>query len=320
MTVAPKPTLSVSLRTFDENPSTWQPLFEFADAADRAGIDRVVAAEHVLYGENLEAYADPATGGSLGGKQPTGPDGHWLDPLTVLTMIAARTTHVRLATGILLAALRPAPLLAKQLATLDVLSGGRVDLGVGIGWQREEYDACGVDFSRRGALLDERLGLLQRLWTETVVDHDDGVFRLERIHAMPKPAQPGGVPIWVSGRITDRTVRRVVAYGTGWIPWGDHIADPAPGIATMREALDAAGRDPSQLLVQGTLPVVKAGDAIDLAATMDGVGALREAGITDFRFNSRWTGDGAQDHDTMAAVVTALRATAENRTGTSSSP
>ncbi len=308
MTAAPTPTLSVSLRTFDESPTSWQPLFEFADAVDRAGIDRVVAAEHILYGENLEAYANPASGGSAGGKQPTGPDGHWLDSLTVLTMIAARTTHVRLATGILLAALRPAALLAKQLATLDVLSGGRVDLGVGIGWQREEYEACGLDYGRRGALLDTQLGLLRRLWTEPVVDHADSPVVYNRVHAMPKPLQAGGVPIWVSGRINDRTVARVVAHGDGWIPWGDHIADPAPGIATLRDALAAAGRDPSQLLVQGNLPVVKTGDGIDLAATMDGVPTLREAGVTDFRFNHRWTGDGAQDHDAMAAVVTAFRA------------
>src|SRR5207249_1852570 len=81
-----------------------------------------------------------------GRRQPTGPDGHWLEPLTVLTAVAAQTTRVRLGTYILLAALRRPVILAKQLATLDVISRGRVDLGVGIGWQREEYEAAGLDF------------------------------------------------------------------------------------------------------------------------------------------------------------------------------
>src|SRR5207247_2385322 len=102
--------------------------------------------------------------GQEGGRQPTGPDGHWLEPLTVLSMVAAVTSRVRLATGILIAALRRPVVLAKTTATLDVLSGGRLDLGVGVGWQREEYEAAGLDFHDRGRLLDHTLAVCQTLW------------------------------------------------------------------------------------------------------------------------------------------------------------
>src|SRR6476619_6188405 len=124
------PALSLGLRNFSvEDPGTWDPLIDLARTADRTGVDRVVVSDHVVFGENLDAYGRPEVGGSKGGKQPTGPDGHWLDPLTLLTFVAGMTTNVRLATGILIAALRRPIVLAKMASTLDVLSNGRLDLG-----------------------------------------------------------------------------------------------------------------------------------------------------------------------------------------------
>src|SRR5262249_57158307 len=127
---------------------------DLARAADEAGVDQLVVSDHVAFGENLEAYARPELGGSEGGKQPTGPDGHWLEPLTVLTYVAARTERVRLGTNILLAALRRPVVLAKTAATIDVLSGGRLDVGVGVGGQREEDEAAGVEVGGRRGLRD----------------------------------------------------------------------------------------------------------------------------------------------------------------------
>src|SRR5438874_1096274 len=189
--------LSVSLPTYAaEDPGNWDHLFELARAADGAGIDRIVVSDHVVFGENLEAYGRPESGGVEGGRQPTGPDGHWLEPLIVLTAVAAQTTRVRLGTHILLAALRRPVVLAKQLATLDVLSRGRVDLGVGIGWQREEYEAAGLDFRGRGRMLDHSLEVCQTLWREQRASFVSPELRFDAIHSMPKPVQEGGVPIW----------------------------------------------------------------------------------------------------------------------------
>lgn len=310
MTSVPAPSLSIQLQNFSATPrSDWSPMLDLARAADRAGIDRVVVSDHVVFGEQMEAYANPATGGTEGGRQPTGPDGLWLEPLTVLTAIAATTSQVRLATGILIAALRRPAVLAKQVATLDVLSGGRVDLGVGVGWQREEYEACGLDFDRRGKLLDQTIEVCRRLWSEQAVDFDDGDLRFERIHAMPEPVQEGGVPIWVAGRINAPTLRRLRTYGSGWIPWGEHVADPAEGIVAARRAVEDGGRDPASLEVQGTLVVASDDGGIDLVATMARVPELIDMGVTDFRIRHRWSNDLSRDEAALTELAAAFRTT-----------
>ncbi len=273
---APTPQLSVLVRNFaPEDPGDWSSLVDTAIAAERAGVDRVVVVDHVAFGEALDDYARPGLGGTTGGRQPTGPDGHWLEPLTVLTMIAAHTERVRLATGIIQAALRRPVVLAKTVATLDVLSGGRVDLGVGVGWQRAEYEAAGLAFSERGRLLDATLELCQRLWTEQVVELAD----TGPVHQMPKPHQAGGVPIWIGGRATNtRLVSRIARFGSGWIPWGDDADDPRPGIERIRAALRDAGRGDDRLQVTTALP-----------EDLDRVPELVAAGVTDFRIPSRDT-------------------------------
>jgi probable F420-dependent oxidoreductase len=281
------PQLSITLRTFAaDDPGGWDHMLDLARAADVAGIDRLLVSDHVVFGEDLEAYGRPETGGVEGGRQPTGPDGHWLEPLTVLAHVAALTTRVRLGTNILLAALRRPVVLAKSAATLDVLSHGRLDLGVGIGWQREEYAAAGLDFGARGRLLDDSLALLRAFWTEPRISGEAGGVPFEGIHMMPKPIQPGGVPLWISGRLNGRVAERLARFGSAWIPWGDDAADPVTSIPRMREAVAAAGGDATGYQVAGTLPVVRSVDKkVDVPATMAGVPPLVAAGVTDFRAN-----------------------------------
>lgn len=293
---------------FAEHRDSWRPIIELARSADQAGVDRVAVSDHIAFGERLEAYGDPQTGGVTGGRQPTTPDGHWLEPLTLLSVLAGTTQSVRLSTGILLAALRPAAVLAKQTATLDVLSNGRLDLGVGIGWQREEYDVCGLDFGRRGDLLDRTLEICTMLWTQQVSSYDDGDIAFDRIHTMPKPVQPGGVPLWISGRVQARMTQRLVRFGVGWIPWGDDAADPTLGIPALRHAFEAAGRDPDELQVQGGLTLIsKPNGSIDLPATLESVVAQADAGITDFRVRHRWSFDNDRDAELLTDLVAEFR-------------
>ncbi len=275
--------LTVSLRSFAaEDPGNWDHVFDVARAADHAGIDRVVVSDHVVFGENLDAYSQPERGGVEGGRQPTGPDGHWLEPLIVLTTVAAQTKRVRLGTYILLAALRRPVVLAKQLATLDVLSHGRVDLGVGIGWQREEYEAAGLDYGSRGRLLDHSLAVCQTLWRDTRASFDTPELRFEAIHAMPKPVQPGGVPIWVSGRCNERVASRLARFGHGWIPWGEDAADLVASVPRMRAAVDQAGGDGAAIAVLGTLAVPRRDDrSIDVEETKAQLERLAELGVDD---------------------------------------
>ena len=309
------PALSLGLRNFSaEDPGSWEPLLARARAAASAGVDRLVVSDRVVFGEDLEAYGRPEVGGSAGGRQPTGPDGHWLEPLTLLSVISGMTNRVRLQTGILIAALRRPIVLAKSTATLDVLSGGRLDLGVGVGWQREEYEAAGLPFEGRGTLLDRTLEVCQLVWRELDASYDADGLRFEHIHAMPKPAQPGGVPLWVSGTLNRRVIERVARFGAGWIPWGPDAADPTAGLAVLHEALDAAGRGSVRLQVPGTLPVVKDDDGVvDLDRTMAGVPPLVAAGITDFRANISIPVDEAAAEDRLAEVVSAFRAVVGRR-------
>lgn len=303
------PTLSLQLISFSgEDEPDWATLIAQATGADEAGIDRLIVSDHIAFGAAMDAYGDPKLGGTAGGKQPTGPDGHWLEPLTLLSVIAGRTSHVRLQTGILLAALRRPAVLAKTAATLDVLSGGRLDLGVGVGWQREEYEVAGLDFDGRGRQLDHTLEVCQSLWTERVASYESPELSFSDIHAMPKPTQSGGVPIWVSGRINSPVLRRLARFGSGWIPWGDDAIDPVPGIARIRDALDAAGRD-TDIAVQGSLPVVRTGDGeVDVDATMSGVEPLVEAGITDFKAFVRLSGGHDQTVEELVPLARAFRA------------
>ena len=303
--------ISINLRTFaaaDPGPGGWQPVLDLATAADAAGVDKVVVSDHVVFGENLEAYGQAELGGMAGGRQPTGPDGHWLEPTIVLTALGAITSNLRLGNNILLAALRRPVILAKSLATLDVLTGGRVDLGVGVGWQAEEYEAAGLDFADRGRQLDHTLAVCQALWSACPADFSDDQLEFSRIYMQPQPVQPGGVPIWVSGTVNPRAMRRLARFGSGWIPWGDAMAgDMESHISQMREAVAGYDRDPSGLGVVGTLPIVRTDDGVDLAATMDSVPAMVEAGVTDFRAHLPIPSDASEAHDYLAEVVAAFR-------------
>ncbi|GLC99241.1 hypothetical protein Mkiyose1088_11080 [Mycobacterium kiyosense] len=267
--------------------------------------------DHVVFGENLSAYADPAVGGTIGGKQPTGPDGEWMEPLIFLTAVAATTSRIRLGTGVLLAALRRPAVLAKQLATMDALSGGRVDLGVGIGWQREEYEATGLPFQRRGRLLDHTLEVCRTLWTQQRASYSSPELTFDGIHQMPKPVQPGGVPIWVSGTVNPAVARRLSRFGNRWIPWGPAITDLKGSIPAMRQAIADAGGDPDGLQVQGSAGLVRGADrSIDVRASVAVIPQLVADGATDIRFSGSLPADPAQARAVLAELVSAFRAAA----------
>jgi len=300
-----RPVLSVALVNFTaQNPGDWGYLVERATAAEEAGLDAVVVSDHVVMGEDLEAYGRPELGGTVGGRQPTGPDGFWLEPLTSLAVIAGATSRVRLGTNILLAALRRPAVLAKAAATLDVLSGGRLDLGVGVGWQREEYEAAGLDFHDRGHLLDHTLDVCQALWREQRASHSSRHLTFDGIYAMPKPVAPGGVPIWVSGTLNAAVLARLARYGSGWIPWGDAGNDVAAAIPVMREGVAALGRDPDGLGVVGAVVV---GPDVEAEQALAGVPGLVAAGVTDVRLFMPMPRSRAEIVDRLGGLAAAFR-------------
>ena len=278
------PRLGIHLTNFsNEESPDWSALLDLARAADGNGIDKIVVSDHVVMGEHLDEYGKPEVGGVSGGKQPTGPDGNWLEPLTLLSVLAGMTTNVRLGTHVLLAALRRPVVLAKSLSTLDVLTNGRLDIGIGVGWQKEEYDAAGLDFSTRGRLLDDTIEVLQTLWRNQSATFEAGGRTVSGIHQMPKPRQPGGVPIWVSGTLNKKVAERLAKYGSGWIPWGDAALDLTTSIPALWQMVEAAGGDTSGFRVAGNVAVQKRDDGTpDVAGSVEALGSQIDAGVTDF--------------------------------------
>jgi probable F420-dependent oxidoreductase len=275
------PDLSVGLASFGTPPASepgatgsWRNLLAVAQGVEAAGIDRIVLPDHVVLGPNVADYP--------WGRFPTGPEADWPDPLTVIAAMAAATERVRFMTGILVAALRPPAVLAKVAATIDVVSEGRLDLGVGVGWQREEFDAVGLDFEQRGPLLERCMAACRTLWSgdSLPVTGVDGTA--SEVWCAPTPAQHR-LPVWFSGTANARNVRRVATLGDGWIPiMGATVDDVARGTQAMRSALAEAGRDPASLVVRASPVLVRADDAtVDLDATLAQVPDLVAAGATD---------------------------------------
>jgi probable F420-dependent oxidoreductase len=246
-----------------------------ARRAEEAGFAGVVISDHVVMGARTDRYP--------WGTFTQAPDCPWPEPLTVLTAVAAVTTTLRLCTGILIAPLRPATLLAKTAATLDVLSHGRLELGVGTGWQQEEFDAQGLDASARGQLLTDTIAACRALWGSSPATFSSGSVSFADIWCHPQPVRPGGPPVLFSGTLTPRNVRRIVELGDGWIPiMGERPPGVADGVALLTKALADAGRDPAGLRVRAHLPVIRgASGRPDLAASLAGVPELVAAGATD---------------------------------------
>lgn len=268
------PTLSLGLPNFGGwFGDSWDALLDLARTADEAGVDRLVVTDHVLMGNNTDAY--------IWGRFPTAPDAPWLEPLTCLSAIAGVTSRVRLATGIIIAPLRPAPVLAKTVATLDVLSGGRVDLGVGVGWQREEYDASGLDFAARGQLLDDTIGACRALWSQSPASYSSKSVSFADVYCSPRPVQRP-LPVWFSGTFNARTRRRVVELGDGWIPiMGASLDDIRSGAKELRAATERP------IDIQAPIPLVRRDDkSLDLRATIDRVPELIAAGVTNVYVNA----------------------------------
>jgi probable F420-dependent oxidoreductase len=246
---------------------------ELASAAEAAGIDQIAVPDHLAIGPRTDRYPY--------GRFPLPADEPWLEPLTLLAAMAGATRRIRLATGVLIAPLRPALLLAKTAATLDVLSGGRLDLGVGLGWQREEFEANGTPFAKRGDRLEDQLRACRALWSGGPVSFRSETVSFDELRCLPRPLQPGGPPLWLGVAANERNAARIAELGAGWLPMETEPAAIARGVALLRRAFAVAGRDPDALGVRANAPVANdAAGRPDLDATLTGLPRLRDAGVS----------------------------------------
>jgi len=249
------------------DPAVQSRLRDVAEAADELGYHVVFTAEHLIYPQEIR------TPYPYGGRFPYAVTDPVLDVPTTLAWVAAVTRHVRLGASVMVLPYHEPIALAKALTTIDVLSGGRLMVGVASGWLREEFDLLGVPFRERGARTDEYLAVLRALWTEERVTYRGRFVRLEDAAFFPKPVQKPHPPIWIGGS-SAAALRRVGRVGDGWLAVPRAPAELAGDVATIRREAEAAGRDPSRI------GVAASGGARSVAELLDRIPALERAGAT----------------------------------------
>jgi len=201
-------------------------------AAEAAGFESLWVADHVV-------LPDPPVAG-----RPMAPDQRLLDPIVALTFLAAHTQRIRLATGVIILPQRQALVLAKQLASLDVLSNGRLIFGLGVGWCEPEMRSVGAPFAERGRVADDYLAAMRAVWTQPKPSYRGPYVAFDGVQAMPRPVQTP-VPIVVGGR-TAPAYRRAVTQGHGWYGFGISVEDTQKIVATLRDTAKKHSR-PAEL-------------------------------------------------------------------------
>lgn len=213
-----------------------------ATKAEAVGLDSLWTFDHVCrFVEYASRYP-----GSKDGKMAGTPETAYIDPMVALTHLAARTRTVRLGTGITILPQTNPLLLAKQAASVDVLSGGRLMLGVGAGWLAEEFQAMGVPFERRGARMDDYLTAMKKVWTGDVVEHRSDFLHWSNFKSRPAPHQRPHPPVYIGGA-ADGALRRVVAHGDGWLAGGQPPDVMGGMVAKLHAMARDAGRDPASI-------------------------------------------------------------------------
>ncbi|WP_433508249.1 LLM class F420-dependent oxidoreductase [Pseudonocardia halophobica] len=232
-----------------------------AVAAETCGFATLWSGEHVVMVERGSSRYPYSADGRIA--VPAAAD--WIDPLIGLSFAAAATSTIRVATGVLLLPEHNPVLVAKQAATLDSLSGGRLTLGVGVGWSREEFDALGVPFARRGARTDEYVAAMRTVWRDDVASFTGEFVRFDSVRVNPKPVRDRTIPI-VFGGNSDAALRRVAAVGDGWYGFYlDDVGHVAERVEFLQATCREAGRDLAELRLAVALRSPEVDDAARLA-------------------------------------------------------
>jgi probable F420-dependent oxidoreductase len=267
-------------------------LVRMAVEAEEAGIDTVMLSEHVVMGPSSGAggiMGNPRDYAAPGNQDPATP---WPDSIVLASAIAAATSTIRIALAAVIAPLRHPLLLAKQLATLDLLSEGRLVMQPTVSWHEQEYEALGVPFHERGAILDEQLEAMTAAWRDTPAAYAGKRFRFAEVYLEPKPFRPEGPRMWFGGQsMHPALLRRLVRYGRGFHPFGSPTPDD---LARLRGAMAEAGRDITDLEMVGGIRGTFADETsvADLAQAAEAIPAQLAAGYTSICFKpSMFTDD-----------------------------
>ena len=230
--------------------ATAENLVRFATEGEAMGFGYATFSDHIVIPTDIQArypYSDT-------GEFPAGGRGDWHEQLTAIAFVAAKTSRLRFVTSVMVVPHRPAVLTAKVISTIDILSGGRITVGCGVGWLKEEFEAVGTPpFTERGAATDEYLQAFRALWTEERPRFEGKYVRFADIVFAPKPVQKPHPPLWIGGE-SPAALRRVARLGDGWYPIGVNPAHPLDtlprykqGLARLQQLLAEASRDPASV-------------------------------------------------------------------------
>ena len=285
------------------DPRDLRGIVRMAQEAEDAGFDMIMISDHVLLGpsagelgrmENPRDYAMP-------GNQD--PATEWPSSIVMLSAIAAATTRIRVGGIALIAPLRHPLALAKDLATLDLLSEGRLVIQPTVSWHRDEYDALGVPFNKRGRILDEDLEIWAQVWAKSPASFHGEFFDFTDVYVDPKPFTPKGPAMWFGGEsLTEPVLRRLVEYGSGYHPLGR----PKPeDVALLRAGLEAAGRSIDEIeMVGGTrVEFPDATSTASLARALEGIPEQMSMGFTTFCIKPSIFIDDRADHARFCGAV-----------------
>jgi probable F420-dependent oxidoreductase len=286
---------------------------------EQLGFDYLTLTDHLVLPDTSVPGYPYSESGSFYSPDP----GHRHEQLIAATYVAAKTERIRLVLAVLVVPHRPAVLAAKMLSTLDVLSGGRLTIGVGAGWLQPELEAVALTpFAERGAVTDEYLDAFRTLWTEQKPLIEGKYVRYKDLIFDPKPVQKPHPPLWIGGE-SGPSMRRAARLGDAWYPIGSnnaHLLDTLPrleaGIAKLRRLTEAAGRDPNAVGVvyrvkrhgQAAPPASDGNRRLftgSIALVLEDIAALRRIGVTalDFDFEGRDAERAAADMERFKAEV-----------------
>jgi probable F420-dependent oxidoreductase len=254
------PTMKIGISLARAHPSLWPKLTQ---RADELGFESVWIPEHLVL--PVKMAGSPHAGDD---HPPIPPQMPVFDALNYLSFLAGQTENIRLGTQVYNIGLRHPFISARAAATLDIVSSGRFEFGVGASWLREEWDAVGLDFDTRGARVDEALQVCRALWTEPAVSHHGRFFDFNEVMFEPKPVQAEGPPLHIGGD-GKAALRRVARYGDGWLPMNHTLEMLPASLKTLDELWDEQGR--------AGRPEISVGLPVD---TVDDVKRMADIGIT----------------------------------------
>ena len=253
---------------------------DYAIALEEAGYDHLVVFDHVTGSppERFDVSRLPFPEPAYTHESP------FHEPFVLFGFLASVTRKLELATGVLIAPQRQTVLIAKQAAAADVLSGGRVRLGVGLGWNYTEYEALGEDFHTRGRRISEQVEVMRRLWTEPVVTFQGKWHHLDRVGINPLPVQRP-IPVWFGG-MADAVLRRVAAIGDGWFPQITPSDEGRAIVDQLHRYIREAGREPASVGIEGRMTL----RGTEPERWMERVQQWQAMGVTHFSINTMGTG------------------------------